>query len=257
MEEYKTCTKCGQTKELFLFVSTYDKRRQKLYYSSACRSCKNEMLRLWQRSNKDKVAAYARTFRSKHPDKVKLWQKNRPSNKPQSRKKLTEAEKENRRISRLAKVNEARAAKLSQPKKCSLCHLVLPRDNFHNDASNWDGKQTKCKPCRKAVNSAWPLNNPEKASEQRQRRRALQKSCETKLVTHKEIKRLMQQPCLYCGKASEHIDHIIPLSRGGRHSIGNLTGACANCNLSKGSKFIMEWKKERDARPKPTGKRDA
>lgn len=63
------------------------------------------------------------------------------------------------------------------------------------------------------------------------------------LVTPSELARLYRQPCAYCGKPSEHIDHIVPLSRGGQHRIGNLTGACAKCNLSKGSKFISEWKK--------------
>lgn len=73
------------------------------------------------------------------------------------------------------------------------------------------------------------------------RRRA--RMSDRRKVTKKEIIRLLEQPCLYCGAPSEHIDHIVPLSRGGRHSIGNLTGACASCNLSKGSKFITEWKK--------------
>jgi 5-methylcytosine-specific restriction endonuclease McrA len=30
-----------------------------------------------------------------------------------------------------------------------------------------------------------------------------------------------------------HIDHVVPLSAGGRHSLDNLVLACAPCNLSK------------------------
>jgi len=64
------------------------------------------------------------------------------------------------------------------------------------------------------------------------------------VVTAKDERRLRAQPCYLCGVApSEHIDHIIALSRGGRHSIGNLAGACANCNLSKGAMHLIEFRR--------------
>jgi 5-methylcytosine-specific restriction endonuclease McrA len=62
-------------------------------------------------------------------------------------------------------------------------------------------------------------------------------------VTAREIQRLRAMGCLYCGKAtSGTIDHIIPLSRGGAHKIGNLVASCLTCNLQKGTKFLSEWK---------------
>ena len=43
--------------------------------------------------------------------------------------------------------------------------------------------------------------------------------------------------CAYCGehkaRAILHIDHRIPLSRGGRHHISNIVLACDICNLRK------------------------
>jgi 5-methylcytosine-specific restriction endonuclease McrA len=38
------------------------------------------------------------------------------------------------------------------------------------------------------------------------------------------------------------IDHVFPLARGGTHSVGNLAPACRTCNVRKSSKFVMEWK---------------
>ena len=38
-----------------------------------------------------------------------------------------------------------------------------------------------------------------------------------------------------------HVDHVIPLSKGGAHCLSNLVIACAKCNLSKGSKLPDEW----------------
>lgn len=54
--------------------------------------------------------------------------------------------------------------------------------------------------------------------------------------------------CFYCGvKISGkeiHIDHIIPVSRGGVHHPDNLCLACVPCNRSKYNKLIAEWRPE-------------
>lgn len=51
--------------------------------------------------------------------------------------------------------------------------------------------------------------------------------------------------CTYCDQEKEdrelHVDHIIPLSRGGTNHFLNLTLACASCNSSKRSKLPSEW----------------
>lgn len=54
--------------------------------------------------------------------------------------------------------------------------------------------------------------------------------------------------CVYCGREidrtiprSVHIDHIIPLSRGGSNWPQNLALTCPRCNLSKGNKLLSEW----------------
>jgi 5-methylcytosine-specific restriction endonuclease McrA len=47
--------------------------------------------------------------------------------------------------------------------------------------------------------------------------------------------------CSYCGGPYEHLDHAIPLSRGGTNWPANLRPACQHCNLSKGAKSAMEF----------------
>ena len=66
--------------------------------------------------------------------------------------------------------------------------------------------------------------------------------------------------CFYCeSEGVMTMDHVVPVSRGGRHSIGNLVPACKTCNSSKRDRTIMEWRlklpsprqrseRERDAR---------
>ena len=47
--------------------------------------------------------------------------------------------------------------------------------------------------------------------------------------------------CFYCQGIFEHIDHYIPLSKGGLHNIDNVRPSCKNCNLSKGSKLPEDF----------------
>jgi 5-methylcytosine-specific restriction endonuclease McrA len=51
--------------------------------------------------------------------------------------------------------------------------------------------------------------------------------------------------CAYCGVSlvdGYHIDHVVPISRGGSNWPENLALACPRCNDSKGSKLLSEWK---------------
>lgn len=44
--------------------------------------------------------------------------------------------------------------------------------------------------------------------------------------------------CLACGKPEATIDHVIPLSRGGRNDFSNLQALCGDCNSRKGNQVI-------------------
>ena len=90
----------------------------------------------------------------------------------------------------------------------------------------------------------WRKKNRLKWNSYRSARRLKEKENGIYLILDKEFKKLNNQLCFYCG--SDHkltMDHIIPIVRGGRHSIGNLVVACKTCNSQKGSKTIQEWRK--------------
>lgn len=55
--------------------------------------------------------------------------------------------------------------------------------------------------------------------------------------------------CAYCGrKGRMTVDHVVPLSRGGRNAVGNVLPACRQCNSSKHARFLSEWRLDRHRR---------
>ena len=100
----------------------------------------------------------------------------------------------------------------------------------------------------------WIAANPERHAENARRsarngdirRKTLIRNGDMRLVTERDWQRLCARHgncCFYCGEAKPlTMDHIIPIARGGRHSIGNLIPACRNCNAQKRTRLIVEWR---------------
>lgn len=95
---------------------------------------------------------------------------------------------------------------------------------------------------------SWAARNPEayKASElnRRARRAGATKRLDAGAVSALLVKQ--SHGCAYCRQAlvKFHVDHILPLSRGGEHVIENLALACPACNLRKNSKTAEEFLKD-------------
>lgn len=50
--------------------------------------------------------------------------------------------------------------------------------------------------------------------------------------------------CRYCGARAPgvelHVDHVHPVSRGGKNELENLVTACRDCNAGKGARLIED-----------------
>lgn len=81
------------------------------------------------------------------------------------------------------------------------------------------------------------------------RRRARRAGAGQFTVTLRDWKRLVARHdhrCAYCGSMGPlQQDHVIPIARGGRHSIGNLVPACGPCNRRKWQMLLVEWRNGR------------
>lgn len=111
----------------------------------------------------------------------------------------------------------------------------------------------RCDPCvRKAAtrrNREWRRRNPDAAAEFDHRRRARRVANGDFPVSAREWRRMLERyrrRCAYCeGPGPLTREHVIPISRGGRHSIGNLLPVCGSCNYSKNFRLLVEWRAKR------------
>lgn len=176
MDEYRTCSRCGQLKHLSEWAI---RNRATGQLGDYCRLCRNAINR----------ESYYR-----------------------NRKQISERRK-------------------LRPKES----LVKTRES----TANW----IKENPERaRQLWSDWAKNNPQKIKDKNSKRRARKRNSGVFLITDKELDKLAKGACFYCGREGGEIDHVVPLARGGRHSIGNLVSCCKRCNRSKGAKLITEWK---------------
>lgn len=102
---------------------------------------------------------------------------------------------------------------------------------------------------REAVR-AWRKANPEKHRAQLSKRRTRRMNAEGEYSGDDILSLYDEQQglCAYCGIRlfdEYHIDHVVPLARGGTNWPDNLLLACPTCNSSKGDKLLPEWERLR------------
>lgn len=105
--------------------------------------------------------------------------------------------------------------------------------------------------------SRWVLRDASSLPPHRQTRRQEAKNLLMPIVRMQVIE-AANQTCGYCGQSGSdkhgpdgrkwHIDHRIPLSRGGSIELDNCVLACEWCNLSKGERTPEEWAAQRCAK---------
>lgn len=99
---------------------------------------------------------------------------------------------------------------------------------------------------RIALASAYQKNNPDKVRVRNRNRLARRKGAEGTHTLSETLELLEKQDskCACCDVPlddTRHLDHIIPLSKGGSNWIHNLQWLCPFCNVSKNDLLPEEW----------------
>lgn len=141
-----------------------------------------------------------------------------------------------------------------EQRKCKDCGTLYPlnRDYFGNTPSG--GFRWQCRSCMRNHVKKYKDKNPEWVKENSSARSARieeQGGRGISLSDINKIRRELEDCCAYCGislQGGGEVDHMNPVSRGGRDEPENATLACMKCNLSKHAKNVEEYFQWREKR---------
>lgn len=160
--------------------------------------------------------------------------------------------------------------------RCQHCKIEKKLSEFHRNKSRPNGHTPECKVCANARSARRYAKEGEKLrrqmAEQRKNHYEYRLEIERKsraknkekhrpgknarqsirnrflgsapfTIIDKDLRKIYSSPCWNCGTLENiSLDHVIPISKGGTHSIGNMISLCRSCNSSKSNKLLSEWR---------------
>jgi 5-methylcytosine-specific restriction endonuclease McrA len=186
-----------------------------------------EYQRAWNAAHPGYSTERSRAYRALHPEEVRVYDREYKKAHPEQGRAWLAA-------------NPGKTAEYSHK------YYVTHRPQRCAEARMWYAEHPEQ---ARATGLAWRKANPERVAAVGARRRALKLSAAC--GDPAAIRRLYRQAkenkkirCYLCGElipmGERHVDHIIPLSKGGEHSARNMAICHASCNLHKNDKLPEE-----------------
>lgn len=215
-----------------------------------CRECHKAYKKRYFQENKEQIRERVRRQREIHGDEMRArhreysrkWVENNPEKRREAQQRYNAAHRdENReRIRQYAKAHPDVGRASSRRYYERHREKVLEAKRLYARTHRPDPEKERV---RKRLQYA---RNPEKAAVNVRNRIARKRRAEGKHTIADIRAQYARQKgrCYYCNCAlgkKYHVDHVVPLCRGGRNSPDNLVVACQRCNHSKGAKLPHEW----------------
>jgi len=213
----KICRKCNIEKSINDFYKDSSNKKDGL--QPYCIDCKKEYLAKYRQENKDKIKITSEKYESENKQKRKQY-------KIDNKEKITEYRKIYNRL-----------------------HYSKNREFLIQKSKEYR------------------INNPDKIKKMQEKRKksllykAMKKNTDAKRrakykngdITSKQMRDFISnvKKCYWCNcninSKNMHVDHYIPLSKGGKHTLSNIVASCAKCNISKNAKdpYIFALEKGR------------
>lgn len=220
---FKVCPRCGTSKSATPEFFAREKRK-----SSGLRATCKECERVYRTENKKRISERDHAYRAGHKEKATEYHRAYHA---------AHKQKENERARKYRVANPERMAEYKRK------WIEIQGERVTEYKRAWRIIHKK----RLAEKDlAWARANPEKVRARGQRRRARKHNAEgTHTAADIQAQYKAQKgKCYYCSvKVSDtyHVDHIVPLSRGGSDDPENIVIACPICNLRKNDKLPSEW----------------
>lgn len=209
----KTCRKCLRE----LPLSAYHKNKEGRFgVRPECRDCAQTRRRKYYLKNQNALRQYSNEYYSQNSEKVKEYQKQyTKENEQKIKSRAADWRHKNREI------------------------LLMKKREYY-----LENKEQRLEYFRK-----YCQENPEYVQLCSARRRARKRNAKGSFTKDQWFEKceFFNWQCYLCKKSltveSAHIEHRIPLSRGGTNWIANIAPACETCNLRKSNKTEKEYRK--------------
>jgi len=216
--------------------------------SLPCEHCMTEVIPRSPRQRFCSVTCQSRHYRQFHPD-LHVWGTPEYYERKQLEKSGFKKCKQCKEVLPLTEYWRARHLFRSRCKTCDAARQRLLRkpdtDTLAKRLRARKWRETHRELAAQRIRD-WGARHPEHGAEAARRRRARKANNGIYVVTVDDLRRLLIRQRLQCYMCQgplakkKHLDHILPIKRGGRHSIGNLAWSCIKCNLTKNARLLAE-----------------
>lgn len=197
-------------------------RARKVEWKKANREKVRASMRAYYDANRDRILARGAAHRAKNADRELA-----------RHRAYAEANSEKEKVRKLA-------WKLANPDKVKAGSRAYHVKNRDKSSEANRVRYVATKAVMAAQSAAWKKANANKVREYSMRRNAIKKATAVEPIDYDLVLRGSLWLCGICQKSLDlfgyHFDHIIPLSKGGTHTQGNIQVAHAHCNIVKGAR---------------------
>lgn len=205
----KRCTKCGIEQNLDQFYPRSDRPGK---FRAHCKTCLSEKAAHYYQENKDEINVHIAKYRSANGERLKQAAK---------RYQLAHKDKYYQNLRRWEDNNRERSN--------------AKRRRYYRNHSELERYRRR----------KFGKLHPEKSQEYHGLRRARKQNNPHERLSYKKIWKRDKGICYLCGQSVEqgdvHFDHVVPLSRGGSHTMDNVRVTHKTCNLRKNNKTVEEY----------------
>lgn len=229
----KVCHKCKTEKPLTEFGCNKNNPDGLDHY---CRDCR----RAYRQEHREQINASKAKYREKHrKPRVKLTEEE----KKQKQREYYEANNERIKANAKQRRETNREAALEYQKEYRVSH----KEEIRETQRRWHEEHREEARARKR---SWRREHPEqwkaqhKAAKQRRRARLKGQGGSYTPAQLRECLEFFDNCCAYSGEPLQpdyHVDHVVPISKGGHNDIKNIVPANPVPNIEKSDKDWFDW----------------
>ena len=264
--ELKRCTKCGENKpntnEYFAFSN-----KSKGTLRPSCKVCdkkyrenNKDKIKEYHKKNKVKILEYAKEYRENNKVKIKEYYENN-KDRLKELKKAYMKEYNEKNKDRLREYNkeynkEYREKNKDKLKKSKKEYYENNKDKLKERNKEYykeyrERNKDKLKERNKEYMKEYRERNKDKLKERDKRYRHKKRGNGGSYTQLQWLDTLeyFDYKCAYTGECIKHgchVEHIVPVSKGGTSYIWNLVPSTASANLSKHNRDMEEWYREQE-----------